>query len=64
MFCIHRRDRRSASAGNRFGSKNDRPTTQNAGCTMAIHARCTKAKKQEKPNLLFLKDFQGNTRLA
>jgi hypothetical protein len=37
-------DRRTMSARNPFGSTKDQPTTQNAGCTMAIHASCTKAK--------------------
>ncbi|AEV64264.1 Hypothetical protein PSF113_4268 [Pseudomonas ogarae] len=52
------------SAGKRFGSKNHCPTTQNAGCTMAIHARCTKSKIQQKYNQLFLKDFIESQMLA
>jgi hypothetical protein len=52
------------SVRNRFGSKNDCPTTQNAGCTMAIHASCTKAKIQQKHNLLFLNDFLETKMLA
>jgi hypothetical protein len=52
------------SAGKRFGSKNPCPTTQNAGCTMAIHASCTKAKIQQKRNLLFLNGFLDKKMLA
>jgi hypothetical protein len=32
-------------------------TPQNAGCTMAIHADCTKAKNRHLHNLLIYNDF-------
>jgi hypothetical protein len=33
------------------------PTTQNAGCTMAFHANCTKPKNSIFYKLLIYKDF-------
>jgi hypothetical protein len=39
------------------GSVESRTTTQNAGCTMGIHADCTKAQNQGKYKLLILKGF-------
>jgi hypothetical protein len=40
-----------------IGSMESTPTSQNAGCTMAIHADCTKAKKRLKINLLIYNGF-------
>jgi len=39
------------------GSIEPTSTSQNAGCTMAIHADCTKAKIRMKTKLLIYNDF-------
>jgi hypothetical protein len=45
------------SIGFANGSIETASTTQNAGCTMAIHADCTKVKNRLKHNYLITKDF-------
>jgi hypothetical protein len=41
-----------------------RATSQNAGCTMAIHAECTKAKITIKTKPLFFIEFSKKQMLA
>jgi hypothetical protein len=44
MFCIRNPDKRTMNLDLAFGSIETATIFQNAGCTMAIHADCTKAK--------------------
>jgi hypothetical protein len=46
----------NANPGRAIGSIQSGATTQNAGCTMAIHADCTKAKNGHVFNLLIYND--------
>jgi hypothetical protein len=45
------------SIGRAIGSIQLSPTTQNAGCTMASHADCTKVKNNKKANILIYNDL-------
>jgi hypothetical protein len=40
-----------------IGSMETATTTQNAGCTMAVHADCTNGSNHHEINLLIYKDF-------
>jgi hypothetical protein len=57
MFCIRSPYKRTVNLVVRIGSVEATTIFQNAGCTMAIHADCTKAKIRLKINLLIYKDF-------
>jgi hypothetical protein len=41
----------------RNGSIESPRTSQNAGCTMALHANCTEVKKLDRDKYLFFKEF-------
>jgi hypothetical protein len=47
----------NANPGAANGSIGSIAISQNAGCTMAIHADCTKPKNGQKINLLIYNDF-------
>jgi hypothetical protein len=55
MFCIHPWGLEIASAGQSNGSIQSPTISQNAGCTMALLANCTKVKIHENLKMLFLK---------
>jgi hypothetical protein len=50
MFCIRSPDERTMNLDLPFGSIKTATIFQNAGCTMAIHADCTKPKINKKYN--------------
>jgi len=54
MFCIRAG---IVIAHASIGSMESSATSQNAGCTMAIHADCTKTKNGYKFNYLIYNDF-------
>jgi hypothetical protein len=57
MFCIREAMPKIASTALPNGSIQSPTISQNAGCTMALHADCTKAKILEKYKLLIYKEF-------
>jgi hypothetical protein len=57
MFCIREAMPKIASTALPNGSIQSPTISQNAGCTMALHADCTKAKTLKKYKLLIYKEF-------